>query len=62
VLALVSEKTGYPAEVLDLNLDLEADLGIDTVNRPSCWLRSAASTASPAARICGSRLQYTLRK
>lgn len=33
ILALVSEKTGYPPEMLDLELDLEADLGIDTVKQ-----------------------------
>jgi len=33
VLSLVSEKTGYPQEMLDLDLDLEADLGIDTVKQ-----------------------------
>ncbi|MDI9630030.1 MAG: phosphopantetheine-binding protein, partial [Acidobacteriota bacterium] len=33
VLALVSEKTGYPPEMLDLDLDMEADLGIDTVKQ-----------------------------
>ncbi len=33
VLQTVSEKTGYPAEMLDLDLDLEADLGIDTVKQ-----------------------------
>ncbi|MDR3574305.1 MAG: SDR family oxidoreductase [Anaerolineaceae bacterium] len=33
IVALVSEKTGYPAEMLDLGLDLEADLGIDTVKQ-----------------------------
>ena len=33
VLAKVSEKTGYPPEMLDLDLDLEADLGIDTVKQ-----------------------------
>ena len=33
VLAVVSEKTGYPVEMLDLELDLEADLGIDTVKQ-----------------------------
>ena len=33
VLGLVSEKTGYPADMLDLDLDLEADLGIDTVKQ-----------------------------
>ncbi|HEU5336754.1 MAG TPA: acyltransferase domain-containing protein, partial [Terriglobales bacterium] len=33
VLALVVEKTGYPRDMLDLDLDLEADLGIDTVKQ-----------------------------
>ena len=33
LLGLVSEKTGYPTEILDLELDLEADLGIDTVKQ-----------------------------
>ncbi len=33
VLALVAEQTGYPVDMLDLDLDLEADLGIDTVKQ-----------------------------
>jgi NAD(P)-dependent dehydrogenase (short-subunit alcohol dehydrogenase family)/acyl carrier protein len=33
LLTLVSEKTGYPVEILELDLDLEADLGIDTVKQ-----------------------------
>jgi NAD(P)-dependent dehydrogenase (short-subunit alcohol dehydrogenase family)/acyl carrier protein len=33
ILALVTEKTGYPPDMLDLDLDLEADLGIDTVKQ-----------------------------
>jgi len=33
VLALVSEKTGYPVDMLDVDLDLEADLGVDTVKQ-----------------------------
>jgi acyl transferase domain-containing protein/NAD(P)-dependent dehydrogenase (short-subunit alcohol dehydrogenase family)/acyl carrier protein len=33
VLKIVSEKTGYPKDMLDLDLDLEADLGIDTVKQ-----------------------------
>jgi acyl transferase domain-containing protein/acyl carrier protein len=33
VLAIVAEKTGYPEEMLDLELDMEADLGIDTVKQ-----------------------------
>jgi acyl carrier protein len=33
LLKIVSEKTGYPAEMLELNMDLEADLGIDSIKR-----------------------------
>ncbi len=33
ILELLAEKTGYPAEMLDTALDLEADLGIDTVKQ-----------------------------
>ncbi len=33
VLSIVTEKTGYPAEMLDPELDLEADLGVDTVKQ-----------------------------
>jgi len=33
VLALVAEKTGYPQDMLELDLDLEADLGVDTVKQ-----------------------------
>src|SRR5271157_455108 len=33
LLSIVSEKTGYPVEMLELNQDLEADLGIDSIKR-----------------------------
>lgn len=33
LLAIVSERTGYPEDVLDLDLDLEADLSIDSIKR-----------------------------
>jgi NAD(P)-dependent dehydrogenase (short-subunit alcohol dehydrogenase family) len=33
VLAIVSEKTGYERELLGLDLDLEADLGVDTIKQ-----------------------------
>src|SRR5207302_1373800 len=33
IMDLVVEKTGYPRDMLDLDLDLEADLGIDTVKQ-----------------------------
>ena len=33
MLAIVAEKTGYPAEMLALTMELEADLGIDSIKR-----------------------------
>ena len=33
LLAVVSERTGYPVEMLDLDLDLEAELSIDSIKR-----------------------------
>jgi polyketide-type polyunsaturated fatty acid synthase PfaA len=33
LLAVVSEKTGYPAEMLELDMEMEADLGIDSIKR-----------------------------
>ena len=33
VVGIVAEMTGYPPELLDLDLDLEADLGVDTVKQ-----------------------------
>ena len=33
MLSLFVEKTGYPREMLDFDLDLEADLGVDTVKQ-----------------------------
>jgi acyl transferase domain-containing protein len=33
LLAVVAEKTGYPADMLNLDLDLEGDLGIDSIKR-----------------------------
>ena len=33
LLEVVSEKTGYPSEMLELSMDMEADLGIDSIKR-----------------------------
>ncbi len=33
LLAIVSEKTGYPVEMLEPEMDMEADLGIDSIKR-----------------------------
>jgi polyketide-type polyunsaturated fatty acid synthase PfaA len=33
LMMVVAEKTGYPAEMLELDMDMEADLGIDSIKR-----------------------------
>ncbi|MGW4767313.1 SDR family NAD(P)-dependent oxidoreductase [Nocardia sp. NPDC004278] len=33
LLSIVAEKTGYPADMLDVSMDVEADLGIDSIKR-----------------------------
>ncbi|MFT7666910.1 MAG: acyl carrier protein, partial [Patiriisocius sp.] len=33
MLSVVADKTGYPAEMLELSMDMEADLGIDSIKR-----------------------------
>ncbi|MCO7124506.1 SDR family NAD(P)-dependent oxidoreductase [Sporolactobacillus shoreicorticis] len=39
VKAIISEQTGYPAEILDLDADLEADLGIDSVKQAEIFAK-----------------------
>ena len=51
------EQTGYPPDMLDLDLDLEADLGIDTVKQAEVFatireaLRDRARRLAEAARL-----------
>src|SRR5581483_1608710 len=47
VLEIVAEKTGYPKEMLDLDLDLEADLGIDTVKQAEMFASVRAAYNIP---------------
>ena len=44
---IVAEKTGYPKEMLDLDLDLEADLGIDTVKQAEMFASVRAAYNIP---------------
>ena len=52
LLAIVSERTGYPPDMLDLDLDLEAALGIDSIKRVEILgqLRQSLSDAGWAAQ------------
>ncbi len=47
VLEIVAEKTGYPKDMLDLDLDLEADLGIDTVKQAEMFVAIRAAYNIP---------------
>ena len=47
MLNVVAEKTGYPKDMLDLDLDLEADLGIDTVKQAETFAAIRESFAIP---------------
>ena len=50
ILALVVEKTGYPQDMLDLDLDLEADLGVDTVKQAEMFAAIREIYQHPARR------------
>ncbi len=47
VMDIVAEKTGYPKDMLDLDLDLEADLGIDTVKQAEMFASVRAAYGIP---------------
>ena len=55
VLAIVADKTGYPPDMLDLDLDLEADLGVDTVKQAEMF--AAVREAFSIARVENLRLR-----
>ena len=46
-MAIIAEKTGYPPDMLDLDLDLEADLGIDTVKQAEMFAAIRAAYDIP---------------
>ncbi|CAM2067037.1 SDR family NAD(P)-dependent oxidoreductase [Sulfidibacter corallicola] len=45
LIAVIAEKTGYPADMLNLDMDLEADLGVDSIKRVE--ILSAMREAEP---------------
>ncbi|NJD90016.1 MAG: SDR family NAD(P)-dependent oxidoreductase [Geobacter sp.] len=59
LLAVVSEKTGYPVEMLDLDMGLDADLGIDSIKRVE--ILSAIQEKLPGAPLIGPEHMGTLQ-
>ncbi len=51
LLAVVSEKTGYPVEMLEPEMELDADLGIDSIKRVE--ILSALQERLPGAPVIG---------
>jgi acyl transferase domain-containing protein/NAD(P)-dependent dehydrogenase (short-subunit alcohol dehydrogenase family) len=51
LLAVVSEKTGYPVEMLELEMGLDSDLGIDSIKRVE--ILSALQERLPDAPVIG---------
>ncbi|HVT37378.1 MAG TPA: SDR family NAD(P)-dependent oxidoreductase, partial [Nevskiaceae bacterium] len=51
LIGIVADRTGYPADMLALDADLEADLGVDSIKRVEIIgaLRKAVSTVTAAA-------------
>jgi len=69
LLRVVSEKTGYPVEMLELDTDMEADLGIDSIKRVEILgalrtefpnLPKADPDAFAEVRTLGQTVQYML--
>jgi polyketide-type polyunsaturated fatty acid synthase PfaA len=48
LLSVIAEKTGYPAEMLELGMDMEADLGIDSIKRVEIF--GAMTAAHPEVK------------
>jgi len=59
LLAVVSEKTGYPVEMLELEMGMDSDLGIDSIKRVE--ILSALQERLPGAPAIGPEHLGTLR-
>jgi malonyl CoA-acyl carrier protein transacylase len=59
LLAVVSEKTGYPVEMLEMEMGMDSDLGIDSIKRVE--ILSAIRERLPGAPLIGPEHLGTLR-
>jgi hypothetical protein len=62
VVTALAERTGYPEDMLELDLDLEGDLGIDTVKQAETFSRARKHFGLTPARNVRMRDYNTLRK
>ncbi|MBD1927137.1 acyltransferase domain-containing protein [Trichocoleus sp. FACHB-90] len=61
LLQLVSDRTGYPTEMLGLNADMEAELGIDSIKRVEILGALQKSLSEPLASNVRSRMENFTR-
>jgi len=59
LLAVVAEKTGYPVEMLELDMGMDSDLGIDSIKRVE--ILSALQERIPGSPVIGPEQLGTLR-
>lgn len=59
VLGVVSEKTGYPTDLLEPDMELDADLGIDSIKRVE--IMSALQEANPSLPTIGPEQMAAIR-
>ena len=59
MLDVVADKTGYPADMLELSMDMEADLGIDSIKRVE--ILSAVREQEPALPEVDTAVMATLK-
>src|SRR5205814_7835393 len=59
VLGIISERTGYPVDLIEPDLDLEADLSVDSIKRTEIAGELAARLGAgrDAARLDGAELE-----
>jgi acyl transferase domain-containing protein/NAD(P)H-dependent flavin oxidoreductase YrpB (nitropropane dioxygenase family)/short-subunit dehydrogenase len=57
---VVAERTGYPLEMLNPDLDLEADLGIDSIKRIEVFGALQGESAGPTPQMAASDLEAEL--
>ncbi|HEX4457247.1 MAG TPA: beta-ketoacyl synthase N-terminal-like domain-containing protein, partial [Polyangia bacterium] len=62
MVAALAERTGYPAEMLEVDLDLEGDLGIDTVKQVEVFARVREELSLAREEGLSMRQLNTLRK
>ncbi len=58
LLNLVSDRTGYPQEMLGMDMDMEADLGIDSIKRVEIFVELQNVLPAALARVVQDQMEH----